>query len=450
MVDDIAAIEDHRVWDRMPAIHHMFVEEGLQFTNYYGDTPLCCPGRINFLTGLRTEHHGVWFNDARLFKPEESLATELQGVGYYTFISGKYLNLTDHLASKVPPGWDHASIFAGGYYDYGSWKDGVAEQHGTRPADYSTDVFAADAAEFLERAPPDKPVFAFLTPFATHSGADSAGNITPHMPVPADQFAGDPRCANIPTFQTPSTNEADVSDKPRYIANSPLLSFAANGWPLEKDCEALLSVDAELATITSILERQGRLDNTLFILTADNGMAYGRHRWAEKRVPYATQIDFFVHWKDGVGTAPGIIDAMEENIDVAPTLCELAGCVMGPFPTGQASADGVSFLSVLMNRGGRGRDYAVEEDLSISPVSRPPFYGLRSSATAPIGPWHYVDYNDGEHELYDLSADPDELQNLAGRPAYARIEAFLANELASQRGLAQEHGSSAPSVPPRE
>lgn len=270
------------------------------------------------------------------------------------------------------------------------------------------------------------------------------------MPVPADRFVGDPRCADLAGFLTPSTNEADVSDKPGYIARRPTLSLATNGWPLIRDCEALLSVDAEVAAITSTLARQGRLDNTLFILTADNGMSYGRHRWAEKRTPYASQIDFFVHWTDGIGTSPGIIDALASNIDVAPTLCQLAGCVMGPYPTGQVTPDGVSFLPVLMARGGTGRDYAVEEDVSVSPRSRPQFYGLRSAPSTPIGAWHYVAYDDGEYELYDLAGDPDELQNLAGNPAYAGIRAFMGNELAIQRGLVPVPAVSPTSSPARQ
>jgi N-acetylglucosamine-6-sulfatase len=435
MVDDLAEIADHRIWDRLPAIRSLFIDHGLQFTNYFGNTPLCCPGRVNFLTGLRTEHHGVWMNDARLFHPEESIATELHDLGYYTFISGKYLNFTSKLVNKWPPGWDHASVFGGTYYDYPMWKDGVRIDRGHAPADYSTTVFAKDAAEFLAEAPADRPVFAFLTPFAVHSGADEHGHTVSYMPAPARNLIGDPRCAGIPPFRTPATNEADVSDKPGYIAHLPVLPVAKNGWPLDRDCEALLSVDAEVATIRDMLASQGRLDDTLFILTADNGMAFARHRWAEKRVPYATQLDLYVHWPNGIGRKPGTVNAMEENIDLAPTLCELAGCVMGPYPTGQQVADGRSFLDVIRNRGGSGRQYLVEEDVSPRPP-RPPFYALRSSATAPIGPWHYVEYRDGERELYDLARDPNELHNLAADPRRAALMARLSAKLAAERGTA--------------
>jgi len=435
MVDDLASIADHRLWNRLPAIRSLFIDHGLQFTSYYGNTPLCCPGRVNFLTGLRTEHHGVWMNDARLFHPEESIATELHDLGYYTFISGKYLNLTNELVNKFPPGWDHASVFGGAYYAYRMWKDGVEIDHGRAAADYSTDVFAADAVEYLAEAPEDRPVFAFLTPFAVHSGADENGHTVSYMPAPARNLIGDPRCAGIAPFRTPATNEPNVSDKPGYIAHLPLLPVAARGWPLVRDCEALLSVDAEVATIRDMLASQGRLDNTIFILTADNGMAFARHRWAEKRVPYATQLDLYVHWPNGIGQTPGKVDAMEENIDLAPTLCQLAGCVMGPYPTGQLQADGRSFLGLIRARGGVGRKFLVEEDVSPRPP-RPPFYALRSSTLAPVGQWHYVEYVNGERELYDLARDPNELHNLARDPARAALMARLSAKLAALRGVA--------------
>ena len=83
MLDDVGA-HDGRIWERLPTIRHRFLERGLAFTDFHGETPTCCPGRVGFLTGLHTHAHGVTRNDGRLFRPAMSLATQLRRRGYFT------------------------------------------------------------------------------------------------------------------------------------------------------------------------------------------------------------------------------------------------------------------------------------------------------------------------------------------------------------------------------
>src|SRR5438045_3859259 len=105
MLDDFGAI-DHRVFERLPNIKALFLDQGLEATNYWGNDPLCCPGRANFLTAQWAHINGVNTNDAKLLNPTETIATELHDAGYYTTICGKYLNQTQTLTDKSPPGWD--------------------------------------------------------------------------------------------------------------------------------------------------------------------------------------------------------------------------------------------------------------------------------------------------------------------------------------------------------
>ena len=81
-----------------------------------------------------------------------------------------------------------------------------------------------------------------------------------------------------------------------------------------------------------MLAQEGRLDNTIFIYAGDNGMNTGEHRLLDKQAPYNTDIPFLVSWPDGVGTEPRTIDERVQNIDLAPTLCELAGCTPRAVP----------------------------------------------------------------------------------------------------------------------
>jgi N-acetylglucosamine-6-sulfatase len=449
MVDDLAEM-DLRLWDRLPAIRSQFIDHGLRFTDYYGNDPLCCPGRANFMTGLYTDHHGVWKNDARLLDPSVTLATRLHGVGYHTFISGKYLNLTQLLKDKTPPGWDETAIYSGGYYRYPAWINGVQRNYGSAPADYSVDVFADAAVRFIHDAPANKPIFAFLTPYATHDGPEANGSKDPYQPAVAPRYRDDPRCAGIKPWRPANYNEANVSDKPAYIRSTkPLhmrygLSYS-QGWPLKLDCEALLSVNDEFVRVRDALTSEGRLANTLFLLTGDNGMGFGAHRWPKKDVPYAAQLPMFASWSAGSSWAlSGSTNAAVENVDWAPTICELAGCSMGPYPNGQPDPDGRSILGLIAPSlsaslpARQGVYLEHRQALGIRPVWR----GLVTTAANPLGRWMYVLYGDGEEELYKLGAgscatwsrgdpgDPCLLHNLAGQPVVRRIQLELHHELA--------------------
>ncbi len=461
MIDDLAEM-DTRMWERLPTIKAMFLDDGVRFTNYYGNDPLCCPGRSNFVTGQYTDHHGVWWNNATLLNPSVTLATQLQSVGYYTFISGKYLNLTERLANKMPPGWTQAAIYSGGYYNYDSWINGALQHYGTSTDDtpsfdnpnddYSTDVFANYAVSFIERAPTTQPIFAFLTPFAVHGGKDANGIDNLYQPAVPPRYRGDRRCAGIAPWKPANYNEADVSDKPAYIRNLQPLGFMygqsyAGGWPLTLMCESLLAVDEELARVITALG-PARTANTLFILTADNGMGFGAHRWPKKNVPFAAQLPLFMHWASQGLT--GTNTTFVENVDWAPTLCELAGCTMPAiYPdTGKTyHVDGQSVLGLFAPRLSSlvpRRDALYMEHREASGSGRPVWRALITTPSNALGPWFFVNYDgSGEKELYRLSSvacgdwkpgdagDPCMLNNLANKPAYAAVQRQLAAELRS-------------------
>jgi hypothetical protein len=137
------------------------------------------------------------------------------------------------------------------------------------------------------------------------------------------------------------------------------------------------------------------------------------------------------------------------NIDLAPTLCDLAGCRMGPYPNGQSKSDGKSFLPLLLGSGiGPARDATIT-DMPAAGKGLPAWHAVtttRWSDLAGVGCqeasrdaclWRYVEYDTGEKELYDLSngpcrtwrpgrpGDPCELENRAGDQAYSAIEAAL-------------------------
>lgn len=420
MIDDLGAI-DGRLWNYTPTIKSLFVNKGTKFTNYYGESPLCCPGRANFLTGQHTLNNKVVENDPFLFKPGMTIATQLQKVGYNTFIAGKYLNGTELLSDKTPPGWNNAFIYSGGTYNYDFYLNGTRVYRGSGNNDYSTNYITQKALVALKDAPANKPIFGVVMPWVTHSEIYSKP-----YPVPAREFDGYVPCQAIPRWKPANYNETDVSDKSSYIRKLKNDKHPANGWPLVSYCEALMSIDEMVRKIRNELNNQGRLENTVFVLTADNGMNFGIHRLADKKWPYSTQLPLYVYWPSGLGTSPKTITNTISNIDMAPTFCAIGGCKMGPYQDGQSEADGINFLPVLKGEKTVTNRHQILEAMP-KPINYvPSWYSVRTTNENPDGMWHYIVYQNGEKELYDISGgpchswrpgdpgDPCELNNLLG------------------------------------
>jgi arylsulfatase A-like enzyme len=405
----------------MPNLSELIVSQGIRFTDFHAEVPLCGPSRANLLTGQHAHNSGANSNDGAQLDPATTIATALDGAGYHTSYVGKYLNgyRAFPAARRDPPGWDTFDVIdsnQGKYFWYELRdRDGDTTQYRTDEDDYSTDVIAERAVQRLSEAPAGEPLFAIISPF------------TPHEPnLPAPRHEDDPRCQDLPLWAPPNYDEADVSDKPPYIAESPLLGDA--GFDLTAHCESLLAVDDLIGRVGAELERQGRLDDTLFVFTADNGMTWGEHRRLGKVSPYATAVPAYAAWPAGRGRQPRDDATTLTMIDWAPTLCDLAGCTLGPYPNGQERPDGLSFAARLVEE-----PLPWERDAILLTVpsggDRPVFWALRTTADDPRGRWLYVENLDGFRELYELGdmsceaweagdpGDPCLLENrLAGDP----------------------------------
>jgi hypothetical protein len=232
----------------------------------------------------------------------------------------------------------------------------------------------------------------------------------------------------------------DVSDKPEYIRDEKPLGN--DGFDLVAHCESLLSVDELIGRVGRTLEQEGRLDDTVFVFIGDNGMTWGEHRRTAKVSPYATPMPAYAAWPAGRGVEPRDEDTTLSIIDFAPTVCELAGCEIGPYPNGQAAADGLSFAPLLADD---PYPWVRESLLHAVPSGgdRPVWWSIRTTADHPDGRWHYIENRDGFRELYDLSGgpcyewgegepgDPCEMENLLAGESDPDLAA-LAESLSSQ------------------
>jgi len=387
----------------MPILQRELVARGVTFTNAFVTTPLCCPSRASLLRGQYAHNTGVLTNGggdlpeeresrhpggAEAFDDRSTLATWLKAAGYRTGLFGKYLNGYMQLTTRVPPGWDEWVVFAGGFFGYPLNENGVVRRMGNAPEDYGTDVIARRAVQFIDRGG-SAPLFVYLAPFAPHAPA------TPH---PRDAAA----FRDLAPWRPPSYNEADLSDKPQWVRRLPSLTpqRQAQGDEFRRQqLRSLQAVDRAIGEIIEALRRTGRLEGAVILFTADNGLSWGEHRWLDRKscaYEECVRVPFVVR---GPGIPAGRTDArFVHNIDIAPTFAELAGVRPG------LPVDGRSLLPLL-----RG-DAAWREEILLE------YWGpaLLTWTAVRTDRWKYVEYENGDRELYDLAADPYEMSSIAG------------------------------------
>jgi arylsulfatase A-like enzyme len=424
---DDAGAHDGRLWNdpaRTPALAELFAQRGISFPNAIGETPLCSPGRAGLLTGRHTTNHGVNANTTQPFDPSVTMGTELKEAGYRTAWIGKFLNdlrrtVKGDEVARYAQGWDVFDVIYannGKYLDYDLWTREGMRSYGSAAEDHSTLVARERVMSALRETPEGTPVMAMVSVVDLHE---------PY--VVAEKYAADPRCADIEAWKPPSFGE-DLSDKPAWVQERRELD--RDGWPMKRYCRQMLAVDELVAGVMEVQRERGRLEDTLFVFTSDNGNTWGAHGLpARKATPYATPVPLTMTWLSRWGEEPRTIDEVVSNIDLAPTLCAIAGCEMGPFPSGPPGADGLSLLPLLDGDVDHLERTIVREQSGPGYPSLPESWGLRSTAQHPLGRWHYSEYETGERELYDSLADPWELENLAADGEHADIVAHLAADL---------------------
>jgi len=365
----------------------------VRFENAFFNTSLCCPSRATMLTGQYAHHHRVLTNKLGIRLDDTStVATWLDDAGYRTGLVGKYLNQYPfpQRGPVAPPGWDTWVAFKGAiaYKDFDTIDgQGVVKSH---PQGYSTDVITKFAERFVDEPSPD-PFFLFLAYNAPHA---------PGTPAPRHQ--GEYR--GLPIDHAPNFNEVDVSDKPRWVRDRPLLTtkgIRKLDRNRRKAYESLLAVDEGIAQLFESLDDQGSLDDTIVVFMTDNGFSWGEHRFRTKPCPYeeCSRTPLLIRYPDGPESTR-TVDDLVSNIDIAPTLTELAGA------TPASPVDGTSLVPFLEETTPDTRDGILLEWRGVEKL--PSYWGVRTTTHK------WVEYDNGEQELYDLIEDPYELENLAG------------------------------------
>ena len=399
---------------------------GAHLANAFVTTALCSPSRASIFTGQYAHRHGVVDNSSAVPAGTVFFPSLLQQAGWRTGYVGKW-----HMGeeSDAPrPGFDRWVSFRGqGVYENPELNIDGARR---RFDGYTTDVLTAQALAWLGEVTADtaRPFFLVLSHKAVHAEF-----------IPAARHRGRYAGAKIPYPATMPLAAADTT-WPLWVRAQRNswhgVDFMYHGAMQFDDfyrryAETLLALDEGVGQVLDFLVEH-RLDrSTLVLYMGDNGFSLGEHGLIDKRHAYEESMRVpMLAWAPGFVRGGTTIDAMVRNIDVAPTILDLAGVA----PT--QPVDGRSVLPLL--RGERATwetellyEYYWEDAFPHTPT----VFALRDAR------YKYVYYHGvwDRPELFDLAADPAERRNLAADSSQAgrvtRMRGRLFERLAESGGM---------------
>ena len=387
-----------------------------RFANAYTASPLCAPGRASFMSGLLPSRSRVYDNAAEFAADVPTYAHHLRRAGYQTCLAGKMHfvgpdqlhGLEERLTTDIYPadfGWTPDYRKPGEriewwYHNMGSVTGaGVAEISNQMEYDDEVAYEATRKVYDLARGKNARPWC--LTVSFTH----------PHDPYVARRKYWDlyEDCEHL-LPEVPAMDYADHDPHSQRI-------FDANDWRsfditedhIRRARRAYFAnisyLDDKIGEVMEALDGTRQTEDTIILFVSDHGDMLGeRGLWfkmsfydGSSRVPMMIAAP---------GMAPGRVDAPVSNIDVCPTLCDLAGAAMdevAPWVAGQSL--------VPLGQGGTRKapvamEYAAE-------ASYAPLVSLRQ------GRWKFNRCRLDPDQLFDMVADPHELNDLAGDPVHA-------------------------------
>jgi arylsulfatase A-like enzyme len=447
----VVVIVDDLRFDEFRAGGHPYLEtpnidrlasEGALFVNAFHAVPLCSPNRATLLTGQYPSRHGIIDNVARDLASHhlETVNIPLQRSGYRTAFLGKW-----HMGNDPTPrpGWDYWSAMPG----QGRSIDPELFENGSlrKVPGYTTDLLTDRAVAFIEREHA-KPFLVYLAHKAVHPDVvqRNDGSVDPesdrgYIPAPRDE--GRYKDRMFPRRQLQSEVAADLEGKPvikHALANLPRVPSADTGehqhrvapWTgeetIRRRAEMIRGVDQSLGRIMATLDSLGILDNTVIVLSSDNGFFFGEHGLTtERRLPYEESIrnPLLVRYPPRV-PASSRPSGLALTVDLAPTLLEFAGVPIG------SQIQGRSLVPLFDRTPSDWRQSVLVEFYT----NEQPFPHLldmdyRAVRTSRYKYIHWIKFPE-QDELYDLQTDSLERRNVARDPAMAAVRSRMQDDLA--------------------
>jgi len=377
--------------------------EGAVFRNAFVTNSLCSPSRACFMTGKYSHTHGVRRNGVPLVG-QRVFTDYLREAGYHTCFIGKW-----HMRGD-PPRFDYWLGFSGqGRYTNPKLLDFSGKL--VQEKGHVTDKLADRAVEYLKKHRRDP--FCLLLWFKS-----------PHRPwIPAPRFEKALEDVEIPE---PPAFHDDYSGKPEAVRKTEMqVEIAKKGKTFKewvKDYyRTILGVDENLGRVLQTLDDLKLTENTIVVYTTDNGFFLGEHHFFDKRLMYEPSIRIPMLMRYPAAVKAGMeINEMVLNVDLAPTLLDLAGVKVPD------DMHGRSWKPLL-----QGKKVAWRKSFLYEYYEFPAVHMVRKNRGVRTERWKYIHYFEEpqEFELYDLQNDPNEMNNLYGDPKYADVVERLRAEL---------------------
>ncbi|OUX38398.1 MAG: arylsulfatase [Kiritimatiellaceae bacterium TMED266] len=384
--------------------------EGMKFTQHYSGSTVCAPSRCSLMTGKHTGHAVVRGNyevkpEGQKSMPADTftMAHMLQQAGYTTGLFGKWgLGAPGSPSEPLKMGFDrfygyNCQRHAHHYYPYFIWNDNQREMlwgnFGMETEEYAPTLIHAEVMQFIEDNQ-DRPFFCYYAVIQPHA----------EMFAP-EEYMEKYRGKYLPESAYEGTDDGPDFRKYSYGSQSEAhAAFAA----------MVHMIDEYVGDITAYLKELGIDDNTLIVFTSDNGPHQeGGHNpnyfnsngslRGFKRDLYEGGIKVpMIAWWPGKIKRGTQTDHLSAFWDVMPTVAEMTGA------SAPEDVDGISFLPTLLNRKGQAEhDYLYWE-----------FHEKKGRLAIRKGTWKGVRYDvsidaNSTLELYDLSTDPGEQNNIA-------------------------------------
>ena len=404
-------------------------KQGTLFERCYTQRPTCGPSRNSMLSGLYNHETGMMSMHARMRDskiPLKTLPHLFRKNGYYTARVGKvyHMGVPNDIGTPGvddPKSWDMAVNNDGwdGYSNVenlkrvkrhpGPWKGwGVAVTY--LDPDIADEQMVdgngtQEAIRILESHHPEKtgkPLMLFM------------GYFRPHPPMIAPRKHWD--AIDRDAIQLPDVPEDDRETFPKGAI--PLQGFGHNYLPDDVGRDyahayyaSIHFIDSEIGKLINALKVNGLDDNTIIVVTGDQGFHLGEHHHWHKTTAFEPSFHVPLIIVDPRIQSKGQrANGICGLIDIYPTLCDLAGIK----PEHQLS--GTSLKPRLQDASQPGKEWELTQ--------------LQNGVSLRTERFRYTRLNDGTM-LYDLHEDPHEWRNLAGFSEYADIEASLDSQLAA-------------------
>lgn len=436
--------------------------EGVRLDGLFAANSICTPSRASIMSGQYSHVNGVRTLSDNFDRDSDNLAKQLQAAGYATAMVGKW-----HLHTE-PSGFDYYNVLPGQgrYHDpilkeIGEvWQD--SNQGGKVYEGYVTDVITDIALEWIDGRSGDQPFFLMLHHKAPHGLWEPAQR---HEDAFADVNIPEPESLYERGKHGPGDDviidgkkglQFGSSVSRRMEGRSLVTRMLKEDWPtgpLELDSydwdyvtsaayqkylkdylRTLIAVDENVGRVLDYLDENGLTENTLIVYTSDQGMMLGEHDYYDKRWIYEESMQMpFVARLPGVIPAGSSSDGLFLNVDLAPTLLDFAGVETPDYMQGDSFKAGLEEPNADVGHDAIYYRYWMHMAHHFVPAhygirtkthKLAFFYGLPLDATGamPAPTQAYF-------ELYDLAADPLEMNNVYASDEHADIRAELKERL---------------------